>query len=56
MRLKYTTKYANYYATLYRYDSKTGSLVLVDESTMDKKGYLTFNNISHGGDYIITFG
>lgn len=56
VRLKYTTKYANYYATLYRYDSKTGSLVLVDESTMDKKGYLTFNNISHGGDYIITFG
>lgn len=56
VRIKYKSKYANYRASLYRYDSKTGSLIFVDDATVNSKGYVTFDNINHGGDYLVTFG
>lgn len=56
VRLRYAKKYANYNVSLYRYDTKSGSLIHVDDATIGKTGYVTFENINHGGDYLVTFG
>lgn len=54
--VKFKTTYSNFVATLYRYDTKTSSLVYVSETTIDKNGYASFSNIDHGGDFLVTLG
>lgn len=56
LTLKFNEKRANYIAKLYRYDTSTNSLIFVNTATIGNSGYVTFNNIDHGGDYIITLG
>lgn len=49
-----SSDYTNFVAKLYRYDSKSSSLVLVDTSTIGADRRVTFDNIDHGGDYLVT--
>lgn len=53
VNIKFKTKFANFIAKLYRYDTKTNSLVYVNTATIGNTGRVTFNNIDHGGDYVI---
>lgn len=53
--IKYrSAEYTNFIAKLYRYDSKSSSLILVDTSTIGEDRRVTFDNIDHGGDYLVT--
>lgn len=54
LTINYAPKRANYIAKLYRYDTGTGMLALVNTSTVGNDGSVSFGNINHGGDYIVT--
>ncbi len=54
LKIKFNKKNANFIAKLYRYDTNKGMLVLVNTATVSSNGYVTFNNIDHGGDYFLT--
>lgn len=54
LTVRYDTKRANFIAKLYRYDSASNSLILINTATVGNTGKVTFNNINHGGDYLIT--
>jgi len=56
MTIKFNAKRANFIAKLYRYDTKTNSLVYINTATIGNTGKVTFNNLDHGGDYLITLG
>lgn len=56
LQIKFSEKKANFVAKLYRYDTATGSLVYINTATVGNSGYTTFNNIDHGGDFVITLG
>lgn len=45
---------ANNVAKLYRYDTKSSSLIYVSEAVVDSTGHIVFDGINHGGDYIMT--
>ena len=47
-------RYAGCKIKLYRFDTSSNSLILVDTSTIDSEGEVTFNRIDHGGDFIVT--
>lgn len=53
VEIRLNAKRANFIAKLYHYDTAKGMLVLINTSTVDNNGCLTFNNLSHGGDYYI---
>lgn len=52
--IKYKAERANFIAKMYRYDTSTSTLILVNTATVGNNGYVTFNNIDRGGDYLIT--
>ncbi len=52
--IKYNENKANFIAKLYRYDTSTSTLILVNTATVGNSGYVTFNNLDHGGDYFVT--
>lgn len=56
LTLKFNEKRENYIAKLYRYDTASSSLVLIDTATIGNNGYVTFDGLSHGGDFFITLG
>lgn len=56
LTMKFDAKRANFIAKLYRYDTSANALVFVNTATIGNNGYVTFNNVDHGGDYIITLG
>lgn len=56
LSIKFAKERANFIAKLYRYDTATSTLVLVNTATVGNTGKVTFNNIDHGGEYFITLG
>ena len=54
LTIKYNEKRANFIARLYYYDTSDGTLNLVNTATVGNTGYVTFNNLNHGGDYYVT--
>lgn len=56
LTVKFKADRANFIAKLYRYNTATGTLELINTSTIGNSGYVTFNNINHGGEYFITLG
>lgn len=56
LQIKFNEKKANFIAKLYRYDSATGSLIYINTATVGNSGYTTFNNLDHGGDFVVTLG
>jgi hypothetical protein len=46
---------AGFIGTLYRHDPATSSLTVVNRATVGNNGDLAFNNITHGGDFLIVF-
>lgn len=56
LTVKFNAERANFIAKLYRYNTATGTLELVNNATVGNTGSVTFNNINHGGEYLITLG
>lgn len=56
LTVKFESKRINFIAKLYRYDTASSSLILVDSATIGNEGYVTFDGIDHGGDFFITLG
>lgn len=56
LSIKFKKERANFIAKLYRYDTATSTLVLVNTSTVGNTGKVSFNNVDRGGEYYITLG
>ncbi len=52
LTVKFNSKNAGKTAKLYRYDSKNNKLVLVAKATIGTDGKTTFEDITHGGEFI----